>query len=207
MYNIYFKGHSMGRNSKFERDKALNWAMNQIWRGGFDSLSVKAISEELGITRSSFYHAFTSLEALYLEALQHYAQDSPHNSLLQQPLTNQPLKLITEVIRLTCLARSEDTNHRGCLMVNGVSELIGNHKELGSVIEQGVHDSIGSFENLLRRAQTLGELPATSDPHVLALALQTTLTGLNTLSKVVHSYDELWSGVELTLKSLGVYRT
>ena len=59
----------MARPSKFDRQTAVELVMNDIWRSGFEANSVKAISEKLGITRSSFYNAFGSREALFLEAL------------------------------------------------------------------------------------------------------------------------------------------
>ena len=50
----------MARPSKFDRKEAVELAMNEIWRDGYEANSVKALSEKLGITRSSFYNAFSS---------------------------------------------------------------------------------------------------------------------------------------------------
>ncbi len=54
----------MGRPSKFDREAAIDKVMQEVWRNGFERASVKALSERLGITRSSFYNAFDSREAL-----------------------------------------------------------------------------------------------------------------------------------------------
>ena len=48
----------MGRPAKFDRDKAIEIIMNEIWKKGYEACSVKALSEKLSITRPSFYHAF-----------------------------------------------------------------------------------------------------------------------------------------------------
>lgn len=48
-----------------------------FWRDGYQANSVKALSERLGITRSSFYNAFESREAMFMEAFERYLERSP----------------------------------------------------------------------------------------------------------------------------------
>ncbi|KPH83146.1 TetR/AcrR family transcriptional regulator, partial [Bosea vaviloviae] len=66
-----------GRPSQFDRDAALEAALMAFWRDGYQANSVKALSERLGITRSSFYNAFESREAMFMEALERYLERSP----------------------------------------------------------------------------------------------------------------------------------
>src|SRR3546814_19449373 len=70
-----------GRPAEFDRDAALEVAMLAFWREGFKETSVKALSERLGITRSSFYNAFGSQEAMFLEALDRYLERSPDRAM------------------------------------------------------------------------------------------------------------------------------
>ena len=67
----------MARPSKFDRDEAIETAMEAFWRAGYQACSVRALSERLGITRSSFYNAFGSREALFREALARYGDQAP----------------------------------------------------------------------------------------------------------------------------------
>jgi len=71
----------MPRPAKFDRQEALDVVMNEIWRSGYEACSAKAISEKLGITRSSFYNAFGSREALFKEALDAYIVSAPDRML------------------------------------------------------------------------------------------------------------------------------
>lgn len=196
----------MASVKKFDRDEAVNWVMHAFWQGGFESVSVKAVSESLAITRSSFYNAFDSREALFLEALERYFKESPHYKLGDFSQSDSPLKLLTQVFKQTCLARTDDASHRGCMAVNGVSELVGVNNKLGPIVEQAVLTSISTFEALLNHCIGLGELEKNTDTRNLALALQNTLMGLNTMSKVITTEQELWSTTKLTLKALGVFR-
>jgi len=197
----------MGRSRQFDRDAAIDTVMNQIWRLGYEACSVKSISENLGITRSSFYNTFGSREALFTEALQRYFQSSPDRRLSTFSETNSPLTLLSDVFKEACRARASDPEHRGCMVVNSVSELVGINEPLGSLLEDVIEQSIKSFERLLTHSMNLGELPPTCNIRELALAIQNLLIGLNTLSKVVTSEEQLWGTAKITLKALGVYRT
>lgn len=196
----------MGRARQFDRDAAVRWAMNEFWRVGFEACSVKAIAENLGITRSSFYNTFESREALFAEALQRYFQESPDSKLGEFAESKHPLVLLCEVFRDACRSRANDPEHRGCLAVNSVAELVGVNDVLGPPLEEAIRQSIKRFERLLTHSVGVGELSASSNIGELALAIQNLLMGLNTLSKVVTSEQELWAAAETTLRALGVYR-
>jgi TetR/AcrR family transcriptional repressor of nem operon len=195
----------MGRPIKFDREEAVNWVMNEIWRAGFTGLSVKAISEKLEITRSSFYNSFKSREALFLEALELYSKESPHDKLANFSEAHSPLNHLTSIFKETCHARAEDPEHRGCMAINSVTELVGVNDALGPILEKAVGYSISCFEDLLVESVRRRELPKNTNTHDLALAVQNTLVGLNTMSKIIHSEHELWSATKTTLKALGVY--
>ena len=62
----------MGRPTSFNRDEAIETVMQEMWRNGYEANTVKALSERLGITRSSYYNAFGSREALFKLALEKY---------------------------------------------------------------------------------------------------------------------------------------
>lgn len=196
----------MGRTIQFDRDAAIDWVMNEIWRVGFEACSVKSISESLGITRSSFYNTFESREALFIEALHHYFHDSPDRKLSAYVESKRPLVLLCQVFREACRVRASDPEHRGCLAINCVSELVGGNDVLGPPLEDAINQSIERFNHLLAHSVKMGELPDTSNIQQLALAIQNLLMGLNTLSKVVKSEQKLWATAEVTLRALGVYR-
>jgi TetR/AcrR family transcriptional repressor of nem operon len=92
------------------------------------------------------------------------------------------------------------------MAVNSVSELVGVNPVLGPVLENAFLNNIKCFEALLEESIRQGLLPENTDAHSLALALQNTLMGLNTMSQLVKSEPELWSATRVTLEALNVYR-
>ncbi|CUJ25304.1 TetR/AcrR family transcriptional regulator [Cognatishimia activa] len=195
----------MARPSKIDKDLAVSEAMQAIWSDGYAATSVKAMSERLGITRSSYYNAFGSQEALFKAALTSYAALSPDHVLAEIDDDEPILPLITVMFKTICRVRAEDRHHRGCMIVNALAELAGSHDELGPFLEDWILQSAARLEHLLTIAIQNGELPADTDAHAKALALQASLLGLNTLSKALHSEAELWITAKASLKGLGLF--
>lgn len=194
----------MGRPKEFNRDEALTLVMDEIWEHGYEACSAKAISEKLGITRSSFYNAFGSREELFLEALEKY-NGPPLREWFPINDTCSVIKVITDKLRNICKTRVDDPAARGCLAINSVIELVGKHEQLGPIVEKEFSANIIFFENLLAVAVERGELDK-CDLHVKAQALQSLIVGLNVMSKLIRDEDELWATTKHSLQGLGLYR-
>ncbi|MGJ8527071.1 TetR/AcrR family transcriptional regulator [Maritalea sp.] len=195
----------MGRPTAFDREQAIDDVMNIMWRDGYEASSVKALSEQLGITRSSFYNAFGTRENLFMEALNHYAQQSPDYALA---LATPPIDvkvLLTMVYKEACAARANDAEARGCLLVNSVAELCNTNDKLGPTLEKLVFSNIKRIEALLKLGVESKEFPRDLDIHATALALQNLLMGLNVMCKVVKDEAELWLAAKTSLKGLNMY--
>lgn len=195
----------MARAKQFDRDSAIDFVLNEIWRCGYQASSVKAISEKLGITRSSYYNAFGSREGLFIEVLEKYARQSPDYDIFLFDGSQEPLALITSVFRNAVSMRIQDKAARGCLTVNSIVELVGTHEELGRVVEQLVGQYLEKLSEVVEFAIKNGKLNNRTDPRTTAGALLSHLMGLNMLSKVIRSEEELWKITQSNLRGLGVY--
>ena len=113
----------MPRKSKFSKAEAIEKVMYAIWENGYQQSSVKSLSEMLGITRSSFYNAFGSREALFKEVMSLYEQRYTLTILLTTKKTDNIKGKFTEYFQQLCSKRSQDNKHTGCLSVNSMVEL------------------------------------------------------------------------------------
>ncbi len=120
----------MPRNPKFNKQQAIEKVMYAIWEDGYQSSSVKAISEMLGITRSSFYHAFGSREQLFKQVMEHYETVDPFVELLHISKDASVKRLITHYFKELCNVRACDVKHKGCLSINSMAELCSHWSEL-----------------------------------------------------------------------------
>ena len=196
----------MPRPSSFDRDAAVEQAMQEMWRSGYEASSVKAMSEKLGITRSSYYNAFGTREDLFREAVDAYLEESPC-AMLRGDVPDIPVRaLLTRFFREVCKARAADPEARGCLMLNSLCEFDTTRHELGVMVAGNVLESVERLEGLLQDAVETGELPDATNVHATALVLQNLIVGLNVLSKALHDEAELWLTAKTTLAAMGLYR-
>ena len=196
----------MGRKTKFDRAAALDWVMHEIWLHGYEGVSVKSIAEKLSITRSSFYHTFTSKEALFEEALEYYLRPSPCFTKSLNLESEDPLLSLTQFFYQVCRHRLEDPVLRGCMLVNSMVGLVGVHPTLGPIVAQRVGAGRVWFESLIAQAIQAGDLDSSTNAAQIALTLQNLLIGLNTMSKAVRDEDQLWGIAKTTLKGLSLFR-
>jgi len=198
----------MGRTSAFDRQQAIQTVIHEIWQQGYESCSVKALSEKLGITRSSFYHAFESREALLQEALEVYFQESPDQQfsqlLIQLPEQSNTLFGICQIFKSICALRANDPDKKGCMAINCLVEL---HQQTAAeqYISTAIIGSVTRFESLLQIAVDNNEISAIDIPNT-ALALQNILIGINVTCRAFPDEQKLWGSTKLSLQGLGVYQ-
>jgi len=195
----------MGRATKFDREAAVETCMHEMWRFGYEACSVKSISEKLGITRSSFYNAFGSREALFLEVLEIYAEYIPSRSLNAASQSTPIKRLLTDFFRDVCINITADPEARGCLGVNSIVELVGVDETLGPVVQDRILHSLHRFERLLKVASVKGEIIDDGQLRDKSLSLQHLVLGLCMMSKIIHSYNDLKTVADLTLKGLDLF--
>jgi len=192
----------MARPSKFNRQEAVEFAMNEFWRDGYEANSVKALSEKLGITRSSFYNAFGSRQALFGEALELYCKQTPDLAVSEATPDMSIKKLLTDTLRAICKSRADDPEARGCLAVNCVAELCNNDDELGPTLKTTILGCADRLETVMRWGVASGEIKSEVNIPALALTVQNLIVGLNVLSKIVRNEADLWQVAKTTLQGL-----
>jgi TetR/AcrR family transcriptional regulator, transcriptional repressor for nem operon len=195
----------MGRPVKFDRTAAIDKVMHLIWRDGYLANSVKSLSEALGITRSSFYNAFGSREALFREALDHYANQSPDRALMAAEHGVPVRALLTCTFRAAVRARIADKEARGCLFINAIAELSNVDEALSGDLENMAKVARQQISEILTWGVQSGELAAQMNVPAMAMALQGQLFGLNIMSKLERDEDLLWQSAVSGLKGLGLY--
>lgn len=195
-----------GRPLQFDRDEALDAALMAFWREGYEANSVKALSERLGITRSSFYNAFESREAMFLAVLERYLERSPDRALAAVPPEGSICALISATFKAICESLALDPDAKGCLAVNSVGALCNVDAELGPKVAAHMVERLGRIEALLGAAVTRGELARDTDIATVALSLKSFLFGLNVMAKVVPDRCALWPAARAVLASFGILR-
>lgn len=193
-----------GRPVGFARDEAIAAAMNLFWKKGYLGVSVSDLAESMAIQRSSFYNTFGSRDAVFREALRHYAEISPDAALDRVQPGEPVLPVLASVFREICRVRAQDKQGRACLVCNSVAELVGVEAEVGSVVARSVERRVKRLAALLKQAVKQKELTGKIDVDGAAHALTAFLIGLNTISKVQRDEESLWAMCVSFLRGIGV---
>ena len=192
-----------GRPVEFDRAAAVQAAMGEFWKRGFEAVSASDLAAAMSIERSSFYNSFGSRERAFLEALQAYGQLVPDRALAGIGPGQRVGPVVRGVFREICRVRAGDPDARGCLIVNSIGELVGVNKRLGRRIEAAVTNGVEVYARLLKQAAAQGEIRAPADIRAAARTFVAFVSGLNTISKVVRSESELWAMCEAFLQRFG----
>lgn len=194
----------LGRPPGFARGDAIEAAMHLFWKKGYLPVSASDLADAMSIQRSSFYNSFGSREAVFREALSRYRGESP-DAPLERVVTGQPVvPVLVAVFREICRARAVDKEGRGCLVCNGVAELVGVDQVSGRLIESAIKERAATFARLIRQAVDQKEIDPPADILATAQACVTFLIGLNTISKVVRNEKQLWASCRQFLAGIGI---
>ncbi len=192
---------SLGRPREFDRDAALDAAMRLFWRKGFGDTSLEDLLEVMSISKSSFYAAFKSKEAIFREALQYYS------NLMAAELGRKLLQarsgrsFIEEMLSIPVREAGENRAN-GCLIMNSAVEFGQRHAEFC----QDVRHALALFERLFQQAvlrgQDEGDFRSQADAASLGTYLSSTLGSLRTLAKVGTPPDKIRTVIPNILKAL-----
>jgi TetR/AcrR family transcriptional regulator, copper-responsive repressor len=107
-----------GRPRSFDREAAIAVALDLFWDLGYDNTSLSQLTEAMGINPPSFYAAFESKEALFIQILDHYHQ--PFYEWAEKRLAKggPTAKAFTGLISDIAKSHTQNETLRGCLIVN-----------------------------------------------------------------------------------------
>ncbi|CAI8797257.1 TetR/AcrR family transcriptional regulator, copper-responsive repressor [Pseudomonas sp. IT-232MI5] len=111
-----------GRPRAFDRDDAVDQAMQLFWQHGYDSTSLSLLKAELGggISAPSFYAAFGSKEALFDECVQRYLATFAQVTECLWDESLPPRQAIETALRRSARMQCDDGHPKGCMVTLGV---------------------------------------------------------------------------------------
>ncbi|WP_312472268.1 TetR/AcrR family transcriptional regulator [Neobacillus sp.] len=173
----------MVRQREFDKEKALDDAMELFWEKGYAATSISDLTAKMGIQRPSLYATFGDKEGLFEAALRKYT--NLHASLIRTKLQNT--KSVKEAFRYLFEELIEEEYKekvsKGCFCINTMVELAP-HDEKFEILtrEHEMYLSVIFQETLLKGIKS-GELESNLDVKALAQTLVVTLIGITVLLK------------------------
>ena len=189
---------AMGRPRSFDKDKALDQAMEVFWRKGYEGASLSDLTKAMGINPPSLYAAFGNKEGLLKAALDRYAEQ--RKGFLRTAFEEPTARKVAEcLLRGVADFHTNPDNPPGCLFTQGGlacgdgAEMI--PRELASRRAQMEAAVRERFE----RAKQEGDLPRDADPAALARYLSTVMQGMGVQAAAGTTREQLQQTVNFAL--------
>ncbi|WP_242311013.1 TetR/AcrR family transcriptional regulator [Bacillus cereus group sp. BfR-BA-01331] len=173
----------MARLREFDKEKALDAAMQLFWEKGYAATSLSDLTAKMEIQRPSLYAAFGDKEGLFEAALRRYT--NLHAASIRTKLQKE--QSVKEAIRIFFENMVEEEykkeSNKGCFCINTMVE-IAPHNEKFEVLtrEHQMYLSV-IFQELIAKGIQSGELKSDVNAKALAQTLVTSLIGLTVLMK------------------------
>ena len=168
-----------GRPREFDRDEALQRAMDLFWAQGYEGTTLADLQKAMGgITAPSFYAAFGSKEALFKEAVELYHKTQGVPSL--KALTEGPTARasVEGLLRAVAGSFSQSGKPRGCLVVLGAINCMPANKSVQDFMGEQRALREKFIRQRLRRGIAEGDVPSGTDINTLASFYTSVVDGM-----------------------------
>ncbi len=192
----------MARKKTFDREEALEKAMQVFWRKGYEATSIQDLVDHMGINRGSLYDTFTDKHSLFLEAIEHYDSCVVSEALDHLEVPGSPKAAIAHFFHDLVDQAMADRDRRGCLVTNTAVELSPHDPETSGRILANLRRIEDTLYRKLALAQAAGEIDANQDLRALAQFLLSSLQGLRVMSKTQPDPSVLHTVANLVLSVL-----
>jgi len=168
----------MTRAAPYDRDKALDAALQLFWLKGYHATSVKDLEAALAMKPGSIYAAFKSKEALYLASLERYFERMRDTLRRTVADAASPLGALTEHLRRQGECGNGEADGLACMLVKTLLDT--------TAAEPVLAERTRTYLDLMRdeiaagfqTAKDRGELPPEADVARLAHRYQAELSAV-----------------------------
>lgn len=169
----------LGRPRSFDRDAALERAIEVFWRHGYEATSVSDLTAAMDINPPSLYAAFGDKEHLFLEAVERYQRrrgDTMRKVFSDAPTARAAIEqfLAVAAAELAC-----STHPRGCMLELSAATCSADSAHVHSVLAESRAAARSFLKTRIDRAVREGELPRGTDTAALTDFYTTVLQGMS----------------------------
>ena len=167
-----------GRPRSFDRDAALEKAVETFWRHGYEGTSIADLTGAMGITAQSLYAAFSSKADLYREALAWY---QAHVGSLGADLGGES-DVVAEMAALlagSAHAFTRPGRPRGCMISTSVLTCAVENEPIARHVQALRGASIDRLRARIERGIAEGQLKPTTDSQALARFIGAMIQGMS----------------------------
>ncbi|NLH82302.1 MAG: TetR/AcrR family transcriptional regulator [Phyllobacteriaceae bacterium] len=193
---------AMGRPRAFDREAALDRAMEVFWRKGYEGATLAELTRTMGINPPSLYAAFGNKEGLFTAALDRYSAriESYLADILAAPTARE---VVSRMLHGKADYLTDPANPPGCLYVQGGLACGDDAKNVpAELARRRARAEVALCERFERAAAEGDHLPPDAVPAVLASLVTTLIQGMDVRASAGATREDLHRLVDLALAGL-----
>lgn len=190
-----------GRPRKFDRDIALEAAMNIFWAKGFESTSLADLRDTLNLSSASFYAAFGSKKELFEECLSLYTQTCGEVTSYLDNDSVRPREAMQNMLNHLIEVQTSSTSPLGCMAVLSGLNCCDDNKDVEELTYQVRNKTTEAILRCVIRAIGKGELPEDINADAYALMIDSFVKGISIKAKDGYKKKQLQEAVGLLLSN------
>ena len=173
----------MGRLKEFDEAKAIDGAVDCFWARGYTATSVRDLAGHMGIGSASLYNAYGGKRALFITALERYADRSSRARIARLEAGDRPKQAIKAFLAEIIERSLGDRDRKGCLLVNSALDVAPHDAEVGKVVAGYLDEIRAFFQRNIEAGRRAGQMPRNLDAVVVSAHLLGVLMGIRVLAR------------------------
>ena len=166
-----------GRPRSFDREAALDAAMQVFWEKGYEATSISDLTEVMDINPPSLYAAFGDKERLFMEAIERY-QQARGNSC---PYGDEPTArgAIEKLLTFMATELTETCHPRGCMMMMAAATAANTSPQMQKALAEMRTGSRDRIKDRIKHGIAEGDVPQGTDANALADFYSAVMAGMS----------------------------
>lgn len=168
----------MKRSARYNRDVAIEAALNLFWEKGYHATSLKDLEAALRMKPGSIYAAFTNKETLYRETLKRYFDQSLTSLKAAFEAASSPLEGLENYLRELGRCGPDDPHGRACMLIKTILDTGATDEAIAGDATRYLDEILQEFASAFERAKLAGEIGNDLDTMRLARRFQSNVSAL-----------------------------
>jgi AcrR family transcriptional regulator len=190
-----------GRPRSFDRETALENAVEVFWKHGYEATSISDLTEAMGINPPSLYAAFGDKEKLFMEAIERYQQqraEAIERAFEAEPTARGAVERLLKdtAERLNCCGEP-----RGCMLVMSVTNCSAESAHVQDAVAKRRLALKARLKARIDRAVKEGELPHGTDTTALTDFYGMVIQGMSLQARDGATCKSLLATVETAMRA------
>lgn len=190
----------IGRPRGFDAGDAIERAMLVFWEKGYEGASLATLTQEMGISTASMYATFGNKEELFRKAVERYTE-GPGGYMIRALQEPTALGVATAMLAGTVETTTRAATPHGCLGVQGALATGDSGRGVRDLLIRWRNGGYALIRERFQRAVDDGELPAETDPALLARYVTALASGIAVHAASGAGRDELQAMADAALRS------